>query len=305
MGGTVKNIFNGRELNCGIDTSGIMVEIDQITLEKLQSELLSMYKDVLHVCQEHGIIPYLVGGSALGAIRHQGFIPWDDDVDIGMTRQDYEKFINVFEKELSEKYILNAPNYSDKPKARFPKIYKKGTVFKGIYDVNDNNSLNGFFVDIFIIENIPLNKIRRKIKGTYCNLLEFISSQVYTYENDNDLSREMRTRANNFSVKIRYLVGKLFSLRKAGKWFNLVDKHIQYKTTGMFGLVTGRKHYFGELFDEKTLFPAKYVSFCDVEAPVFNDIDAYLVNLYGDYMQLPPENKRERHSVVEIKFLDE
>lgn len=304
MNKKVSNLFDGRTLYSGLNLNEILIEIDQLTLERLQKELFSMYKDILRVCKEHDIVPYLVGGSALGAIRHQGFIPWDDDVDIGMTRADYERFIRVFEKELSEKYILNAPNYSEKPKARFPKIYKKGTIFKGAYDVNAN-SLNGFFVDIFIIENIPRNRIIRKFKGTYCNFLEFVSSQVYTYENDNEISREIRARVNNSSAKIRFMIGRIFSLRKAGKWFNLIDKHSQYKHTGMYGLVTGRKHYFGELFEEEVLFPAKLVKFCDIEAPVFKDVDAYLKNLYGDYMTLPPENKREKHSVVEIKFAEE
>lgn len=304
MGGLFKKAFDGRALYSGTDLSGIMVEIDQDTLARLQGELLSMYKDVFDVCKKLKIIPYLIGGSALGAIRHQGFIPWDDDVDIGMTRTDYRKFVNAFESELSSKYIINAPNYSDNPKARFTKIYKKGTVFKGVYDVNDD-SVNGFFLDIFIIENVPKNKLVRRIKGTYCNFLEFVSSQVFTYENDNDIAREMQARTNSSSAKLRKFIGKVFSIRKAGKWFNLMDKHAQYRYTGLFGIVTGRKHYFGEIFEENVFFPAKYVKFCDIEAPVFNDMDTYLKNLYGDYMKLPPEDKREKHSVVEIKFPDD
>ncbi|MBR2294307.1 MAG: LicD family protein [Clostridiales bacterium] len=295
-----KNVIDGRSIKSNTSYSNVMIELDQDTLVKVQKELLSMYKDVMMVCDKYGITPYLIGGSCLGAIRHKGFIPWDDDIDVGMTREDYNKFISVFNDELADKYEINAPNYSDKPKARFAKIYKKGTIFRGLTDI-DSSSYCGFFLDIFIIENVPVNRLIRTLKGTLCNVLEFISSQVYTYETDCAVTREIRRHSNN-SVKIRFLIGKIFSFRSAGKWFDSVDKHAGYKYTGMFGIVTGRKHYFGEIFDEGVFFPKSYADFCDIRVPVFSDTDTYLKNLYGNYMKLPPEDKRERHSVVEIKF---
>ncbi len=72
----------------------------------MQKSILFMYKDLLQACRLHNITPYLIGGSALGAVRHQGFIPWDDDIDVGMTRVDYDHFVDIFYKELSDKYIL-------------------------------------------------------------------------------------------------------------------------------------------------------------------------------------------------------
>ena len=87
-----------------------LIEIDEETRERLQLAILDMYKDVFTACQKYNIIPYLIGGSALGAVRHHGFIPWDDDIDIGMTRDDYIRFVDIFERELGEQYIINAPN---------------------------------------------------------------------------------------------------------------------------------------------------------------------------------------------------
>jgi lipopolysaccharide cholinephosphotransferase len=296
----IKYATSARDALNSQDISDLLIEIDEETRHRLQISLTDMYRDILHVCQDNNIVPYLIGGSALGAIRHKGFIPWDDDIDIGMTRSDYEKFVELFNVKLADKYILNAPNVSENPKARFTKIYKKGTVCREVTD--SEKSVNGIFLDIFLIENIPANKIIRKIKGTYCNALQFISGQVYLYENNNPILKEMYSRSDKKNYEFRMWIGKLFSFRSSVKWFNSVDKAARYKETGIYGIVTGRKHYFGEIFNGDVFFPHQYVQFEDIKAPVFHDTDTYLKNLYRNYMELPPVEKRERHCVIELKF---
>ena len=88
---------DGRAALMNVDVSDILIELDGETRTRLQGVLLEMYQDILQVCSRYDITPFLIAGSALGAIRHEGFIPWDDDLDIGMTRDDYERFISVFE----------------------------------------------------------------------------------------------------------------------------------------------------------------------------------------------------------------
>lgn len=278
----------------------LLIEINEDKRKQLQELLLSMYKDILSVCKKYRLVPFLVGGSALGAVRHSGFIPWDDDLDIGMTRRHYNRFVQIFEQELSDRYILNAPNVSRKPKARFAKIIKKGTVLREATDTD--NSENGAFLDIFIIENVPINRFQRKIRGSVCNLLQFISSRVYLYENRNPVLKEMYSRNSIINYTTRMIVGKIFSFRKAAKWFEYVDKWAQFKRTGLYGLVTGRKHYFGEIFERDVFFPPQYIQFCDITAPIFHDCDSYLENLYGSYMEIPSEDERERHYVLEINI---
>lgn len=278
----------------------LLIELNDGLVKQLQEVLLLMYKDVLAVCEKYKIVPFLIGGSALGAVRHSGFIPWDDDLDIGMTRRDYNKFVKIFERELSDKYILNAPNVSQKPKTRFTKIYKRDTVFRSVADLE--GSENGVFLDIFIIENVPSGCVNRTVRGGICNLLQFISGQVYIYENRNPVLKEMYSRAGKSNYAIRMIIGKIFSILNSSKWFELVDKTAQFRKTGIYGIVTGRKHYFGEIFESNVFFPPRYVRFCDIEAPIFNDYDTYLRNLYHNYMELPPEDKRERHYVVEMKL---
>ncbi len=297
----LNRIFKAKECLNLIDFSNILIEVDEDLRKKIQKELLLMYKDVIYICTKYNIVPFLAGGSALGAVRHKGFIPWDDDLDIAMTRKDYQIFTKIFDKELSDKYYLCAPNYSKKVKSRFPKIIKKGTLYKEATDADDD-TINGLFLDIFIVEGVPNNKLHRKIKGNYCNVLMFIAGQVALYENREGLAKEIYMRMGKMNYYMRIGIGFLFSFHSSSRWFEKVDRNVRYNCnrTKQVGLPTGRKHYFGEILDKDKLFPAQYVEFEDIEAPVFKDIDYYLFNLYGDYMKIPPREKREKHFLVEI-----
>ena len=293
---------DGRAALMNVDVSDILIELDGETRTRLQGVLLEMYQDILQVCSRYDITPFLIAGSALGAIRHEGFIPWDDDLDIGMTRDDYERFISVFEKELSDRYNLNAPNYSAAPKTRFAKIMKKGTIFKDVSDT-DAPETNGIFIDIFVFENVPRNKLVRKLKGMYANALMFISSQVYLTQNNNEYFQRLYSRAGKSNYYARIAIGKLFSYHTAKWWFNRTDQAARYsKRTGLYGNVKGRRHYFCPYLEEKDMYPPKMVAFAEIQAPVFNNIEGYLTSNFGDYKKLPPVEKRERHFIREIQF---
>ncbi len=298
----LKQLKDGRKALMNVDVSDILVEIDEETRTRLQRVLVEMYQDISEVCSKYGITHFLTAGSALGAIRHKGFIPWDDDLDLAMTRDDFERFIPAYEKELSDRYVLNAPNYSAKPKARFAKIMKRGTIFKDISDTDDPET-NGIFIDIMVFDNVPRNKFVRKVKGTYANALMFISTQVYLTQNNNTYFKELYSRAGKANYNTRIAIGKIFSFRSAEQWFNLVDKVAQYeKKTGLYGNVKGRHHYFGPYLEENEMFPPRMVDFEGIQAPVFHDVEAFLTRNFGDYMKIPPVEKRERHFIREIRF---
>ena len=274
-----------------------LVELSGETLNKLQDTLFSMYSDIYAVCQKYDITPFLTGGSELGAIRHKNFIPWDDDFDIAMTRKDHDKFLKIFENELSDKYVLNAPNYSNRAKARFTKIMKKGTLCRQIGDKSPASQC-GVFMDVFVIDNVPNNSVHRKIKGLMCNAAEFISSQVWLSE-----LREYSQKDTIF--KIRRFIGICFSFLSSNEWFNLIDRIVKYRdeNSDCCALPTGRKHYFGEILKREDIFPPRYVVFRNTKVPVFNHVEVHLEKLYGkDYMKLPPENKRERHLIERLKL---
>ena len=294
-------MLNSKQAFQNANMEGLYKLLTEEQLRALQLTLLEMYLDIAKVCKTHNIVPFLIGGSALGAIRHNGFIPWDDDLDVGMTREDYECFKQVFEAELSDRYILNAPNYSVNPRSRFPVVLKKGTVYKSFDSFS--SELQKVYLDIFIIENVPDSKLLFWAKGIYCNFLEFVSGKVAFYENINEVSSEIYMRVGKAFYYSSMLIGRLFSWKKAAKWFEAIDRHAQYsKPSKHVAIATGRKHYFGEVFRREQFLPPIYVTFEDHRVPVFPDYDHYLKNLYHDYMVLPPEEKREHHGIREMKL---
>ena len=282
--------------------SGRAIEITDATRKQIQETLLSMYRDVHSTCEKLGVSLFLCGGSALGAIRHKGFIPWDDDLDVSMTRADYIRFRDAFEEELSERYILCAPDYKEGSRTRFPKIMKKGTLFREVGNPSPEEEC-GLFLDIFIIDNIPDIKLIRYLKGTRCNVLEFISGQVLLHEEKATAVFDEIKKASKVQYLVRKITGTLFAFRKVRSWNRTLDKAVQYKKeTKDLGLPTGRKHYFGEILPKEVFLSGSEGVFEGQKVRLFSNPDAYLRNLYGDYMRIPDVSEREKHVVEELRL---
>jgi lipopolysaccharide cholinephosphotransferase len=275
---------------------------------KLRKCFLEAFQDLNDCCEKYSLHVMLIGGSTLGAVRHKGFIPWDDDLDVAMTRSDFEKLKEVFEIELGEKYILSSPNYKNNAKNRFPMMLVKGTRFLEVGQ-SAEDELSSIKIDIFIIENVPDNLIFRYLKGFWCTCLMFMASYEETYENRNNqlLEKYMcKTKEGTAVFKRRVRLGGLFSFFNFQTWMNKVDSALQYnRTTKLMGIPSGRGHYFGEIRSRETFIPVSQGLFEGLVVNLPGNPDDYLSNLYGpDYMQLPPEEKRERHFIADIEFKD-
>ena len=153
----------------------IYKELDSKTLKKLHDVELEILQEIIRICKKYDIKYYLAGGTLLGAVRHKGFIPWDDDLDIGMLREDYDKFMKYGIKEIDDKYFIHCDKTDPNYWLPFIKVRKNSTTF--VEELLNKKEVlhNGIFVDIFPMDNCNnlLLKVIKKLKKLLV-LLELI-----------------------------------------------------------------------------------------------------------------------------------
>jgi lipopolysaccharide cholinephosphotransferase len=282
-------------LNEVAKTTDIFYELSCEENRLLKKCLLSIYQDVESVCDKYNLCIMLGGGSALGAVRHQGFIPWDDDLDALMPRKDYDTLIEVFEQELGQKYSLSVPRTDHASELLFMTIEKKNTL---IDYIDSEESVNGIKIDIFPIENTPDNKLIRIIKGCIADIFRLTIASLRFYQNKKKVFKDsfMKTNKTKLHYYIRYFIGMILSIFPRKYLYDKYDVFVSSsKGTRYCNIPTGRKYYRGEIFLRNTFFPPVEALFEGIKVYVPHDVDTYLSKLYGDYMQIPPIEKRERH----------
>ena len=281
------------------------IEISGELLKKLQKTLLMILKDFSAVCDKYNFYYSLCGRTAPRAVRHHGFIPWDDDADVFMIRSDYEKFLSVFEGELGQKYYLHAPEITPELGMPITQLMLKGTILRSHTNPDCKNS--GICIDIFILENAPDNKVLRNIHGLGSLVYGFCLSCARFNQNKKSLLEIYRDSHKEVlkAIKRKAAIGKLLGFYSVStwsykfSWWNSLCKNEQSK---YIVCPTGIKHYFKEIFPRNIYCVTQEIKFEDTEFKVIKNYDWALRRLYGSYMTLPPVEKRERHFVLEIKI---
>ncbi len=278
-----------------------VIIVSNETLKKMQSLLITMMRDVAKVCDEECISWSLSGGSVLGAVRHQGFIPWDDDIDIFMERSEFENFKNIFSLKLADKYELKCPG-DQGHLLTLARIQKKGTKIKTIHSVGDKGE--GLFIDIFILENTYDNFIFRYIHGLISTVLLFIDSAVgMDLCKENIFKYTNHDKALKRQVLMRAVFAKLFKIKTLEEWLLTSDKWFSsVKKKGKYLVCpTGGKHFFGEIYKRSMFEDCQKWKFETENWCLPNPPEEYLSLRYGsDYMKIPEEKDRERHVYVEL-----
>lgn len=283
-------------------------ELTADEIDKLRATFLEAYTDLMRCCERHGLTVMLIGGSVIGAVRHQGFIPWDDDLDVAMPRADFETLKRVFDDELGDRYVLSSPNHKGDARNRFPMMLVKDTLLVEAGG-SPQDEASRIKLDIFIIENVPDNPLARIAKGLRCTALMAMGSLEDTYEHRDGSLRDYmcKTDAGRRAFERRVRLGRLLSFRSFQQWMDAIDTACQYgKATSLMGIPTGRGHYFGEIRPAATFLPSSRGAFEGLEVDLPGDPDSYLRNLYGpDYMTVPPVEERERHFILDIRFKED
>ncbi len=284
-----------------------LIYLSEEELQRLQGILLSMLKDFLVVAEKYSLHYTLSGGSVLGAVRHEGFIPWDDDLDINMPRKDMVRLAEVFEQELGEKYSLYLPEDASGHGLAMAQIKKKGTVYRSFNELTKETSDCGIAMDLFVVENTFDNRLRRRIHGTLCLARGYLSTCRKTYEDLPALEQYLARGSDaerGFRRKARF--GRLFS-RISLDWIvqRTVRCYARCKNDASeyVTIPTGRAHYFGELRPRSELCETMAARFEGLTVQIPKGYDVYLTALYGaDYRQLPPPEKQETHPLMELNL---
>ena len=270
-----------------------MIELDEITLRKLQMIELEMLIEVDRICKKHNIKYKIIGGTLLGAVRHGGFVPWDDDADVAMLRPEYEKFCRLCRDELdSEKFYFQNMENTEGYRWGYAKLRRKGTVFLREHQEGMQYE-QGVFLDIFPIDGTPDNLMLRRIHELKCFCVRKVLWSVVG-----------KNVAKNFWERAIYKVLSKIPEKIAKHWYRgLILKNKGDATEVVITLTypaPKKLHgYYRRWFAETNPILFEGYTFEGVK-----DYKGWLTYEFGNYMQIPPQDKRKAHPVTAIKLID-
>ncbi|WP_406536800.1 phosphorylcholine transferase LicD [Methanobrevibacter sp.] len=266
---------------------------DGDTLQHIKDVELLILKDFIDICDENALDYYLFFGTEIGAVRHQGFIPWDDDIDIMMFREDYEQFLKIMEEKSSEKYTVFDIRYDENYFFQFGRLSLNGTYWAEYWD-NQVPFKLGIHLDLFILDKVPNNNFKRFLYMRICLILcKLCSISSIKIEHPSNIVKWVTNFLHVIFNKIG-LTPKYFQKKMLKLFRKYENQDCKYHAD----LTMNEQPY----FKIEDLKPAKLVKFEDIYAKIPNNQEATLGQIFGDYMQLPPEEERVAHILNEIDF---
>ena len=269
------------------------MEVTNRDIRNLQFKLVEMISFIDEICRENKIMYYIFGGTALGAVRHKGFIPWDDDLDIVMTQENFEKFKKVLVEKANNKYFLQEWYIAGSNYMEYAKLRMNNTTFIEKQFMQRKDLHQGIFVDIFIIHKCPENKKIQKKLFTKAHFAMGIGLS------------ERGWKPKTIIQKIAFAIYKIIPKK-------LVVNHILKELYSYDNMENDYKYH---LFMDKAKFERAIFDREQIESPSenefeglmlygFKDMNYFLTQIYGDYMTLPSEEQRVKDIHAEIWDVD-
>lgn len=287
-----------------------MADYSPDVLHRLWAVEKNIYTEFARICDKHGLRYFCAYGTTLGAIRHKGFIPWDDDMDMGMPRADYEKFLEIAPSELGEHFELLEARRTPGYVLPFAKLTRSDTTFVEATDQNRTYH-SGIFIDIFPFDLIWEDAQRREKAEHKCWLLArlCVLSAYKKPKLPSSMAGWKRAVAYfgcgvvHYALRLcgqtpkklheRYVAAACTPAKEGAK--GLYADFVSYRLEDNYGQVD-------VTYTAECLFPTVQVPFDEIMAAVPQDWDTYLKYTFGDYMTLPPEDKRHCHFPAKLCF---
>lgn len=249
-------------------------------LRQAQLKMLAMLEAVDKICEKHGLDYWLEGGTLLGAVRHQGFIPWDDDLDISMPRESYEAFLHLAPEELPDHLGLQTaqldPGYFNLSAPL--KIRDRNSLFIELHETGNEPYQQGIFIDVFVYDKMAIEKkIRKRNKFLAKKILRLLQSKYSTVP------------SGHYAGLYRAL-SRLFSKSMLEKKLNAIIAKARTFESPYLGY--GYDCVNSNLVCYEDIYPLKRAHFEGGQFNIPNRFEVILQQLYGDYMRLPPEEAR-------------
>lgn len=257
------------------------------TLRNLQITEYKMLKDIASFCDANDIQYYIIDGTLLGAIRHGGFIPWDDDIDIGMDLRNYKKFLKLSKNKLSDKYFVQ--NISSDPQ-----IWHPWTQIR----MNNTTSMDprfkksevhsGICMDIFLFNGISNNKLYEKIQRKLSAIQRRLLKKYYYIDGDieNKNSKIVTVMPEHLRRTIIIIIDRVINI-------DIRKTHYCYST---FFVDVGKQYK----YESKWFLDLQKIKFEDDEFFAPKEAEKYLKTRYGNWKELPPESERTGHGDIII-----
>lgn len=282
---------------------GSYQEYDPAVLRKLQLAELQILADVAELCKINDIPWFALGGCCIGAFRHGGFIPWDDDIDICMLRADYDRFIETAKQDsaFSEKYKLIIPGEDKTCSCMFTKVSKKGTK-NMTEELLEAGCEVGIHLDLFPFDNAPSDPERRKKQARRAWMYSKLS-YIYHLKRPHLPFGGFAGKIAAFGCRVLHEILRPFPALPtyfAKKYLEVCSLYNSEPTEWITDFTYIRTEDATMRLDE--VFPLRCVPFENTQIFVPQEYDKILRQYYGDYMQLPPEEKRKNHPPAQLEF---
>ena len=266
-------------------------------IKRIQAAELNILREVLGVLERHSLTSYMLGGTLLGAVRHQGFIPWDDDIDIGLPRPDYERFLRVAAAELRPPFRLHTLQTGGAAYAYYfarvedERLMLRRTLTARAVDIP-------VWIDVFPLDGVqeePAVRERWLKKGARLNALFELSQFEYFFQDG--ASR----RFGGLAVLLKKAVSRLrlYKLLSPARRWAALDRHLKSCDYAKSETIINFCGHWGvkEMFPKRIYGAGRLYPFADLQLNGPEDSDTVLTQMYGDYMTPPPEKERDHHSV--------